>query len=321
MSNLMRTATFCFLLCLVLGSCAASEIIKPSQPSEVNEHLKGLRAAEHPKLSISPFPYDLSIESMKNVAAIVNSTSSVYTVQLDNGIPWQEALDGAPFPKNFQRDLRNRKNAIRPGQQIYLAIAPLQDDRTSWASAFDGQKAPGWVSKEHQINDRIRKAYVNYVLRVIEYFEPQYINIGVEAGDAAHKDVKKWQSLAPLFIETLETIKNKHSKLQAGLSWSLPLLMQGKTLTYSTQVISASDYVGISFYPYMGQFYEKIGGVDLPPPPQQWREPLVWLKKNVNKPIAICETGYSSSTVSDSRYGLSMASNANHQAAYVSRLR
>jgi len=322
MSNLICNVTFALILCLTLCSCVAAEVShnKQTKASLLSEHLLGVKATPGSKLSISPFPYDLTTESLEHVAAIVDAASSVYTIQLDNGIPWQEAFDKTPFPPDFERDLRNRKNAVRPDQKIYLAIAPLQDDRTSWANAFDGKKAPTWVLKETQINDKISQAYISYVFRVIDYFNPDYINIGVEAGDAAHKDAKKWQSLAPLFVKTLNAIKSKHPTRQAGISWSLPLLMQGQTLNRSEVVISVSDYIGISFYPYMHQFYEKIGGVSLPSPPAQWREPLSWLRENTNKPIAICETGYSSSTVIDKQYGLHMEGSEEQQAKYVAEL-
>jgi hypothetical protein len=55
-------------------------------------------------------------------------------------------------------------------------------------------------------------------------------------------------------------------------------------------IIDASDYLGISFYPYGDN--AAIGLPALPAPPYQWRNPLAWLKTYTTKPIAICETGY-----------------------------
>jgi hypothetical protein len=155
------------------------------------------------------------------------------------------------------------------------------------------------------------------VLRAIEYFHPTYLNIGVEAGDMAMRKPGKWPLFEDLFEECATQVKARYPSVKLGISFSLPLLMQRGVLDRAAKVIGQSDYIGISFYPYLSDFYAKLGGVRLPTPPQQWREPLSWLEQHAKKPVAICETGYSSKPVDLTRYGLSMNGDESLQSQYV----
>ena len=271
-------------------------------------------------VSITSFPYDLTHTAVKNVSELVSLSGNVYTVQLDNGIPWQAALDDKPFSDSIQNEWRQHLNAISPAQKIYLAIAPLQDDRISWATEFEGRDAPNWVRNENSLNEKITKAYTNYINRAIDYFNPDFINIGVEAGDLAAKDPGKWTAIEMLFNLTIKSIKEVDFDLPVGISWGLPLLLREDVLLRSSALIENLDYVGISFYPYMGQFYEKIGGIELPQPPDQWRLPFDWLQANIKKPVAICETAYSSHDVELPEYQLNMPSSSKLQIQYIEEL-
>lgn len=273
------------------------------------------------KVSISPFPYDLTPQSVQKVREICQKHCNLYTVQLDNGIPWQEALDNKPLPKEIQADWEGHRKSITRHQQVYLAIAPLQDDRITLATGHAGAQAPLWVLKGSHSDSKVLKAYQNYVLRAVKYFKPDYLNIGVEAGDLAAKKASQWKDFVTLYEQTSQAVKKHYPDLKIGISWGLPLLMKGGVLNRCQGLIQQSDYVGISFYPYMGQFYRKIGGRSIPEEaPAQWREPYKWLRHNIKKPVAICETAYSSSPVKVAEFGLDMAANADYQSLYVEDL-
>jgi hypothetical protein len=70
-------------------------------------------------------------------------------------------------------------------------------------------------------------------------------------------------------------------------------------------LIAVSDYVGISFYPYASLFDENFGA---PPYRSECprREPLAWLRAYTDKPIAICETGFTSRDIEFPQFGLKM---------------
>lgn len=273
------------------------------------------------KVGINPFPYDITPNAVKRTANLVRSNGDLYTVQLDNGLPWQDALKGKPFNKKIQDEWQRHREWRASHQSLFLAIAPLQTDRKSWAGGYDGTRAPKWVRGQKQLTPEIKKAYIQYVMRAVEYFQPDFINIGVEAMDLAHNSPQAWQGMEELYIATKNTIKRDYRDVPVGMSIGLPLAMQAEVFAKLDKVIDHSDYFGISFYPHLKQFYDKIGGYKIPSsPPDQWRTPLHWAKQNIDLPIAICETGYSSHTVKVKRWGLDMPSNSQWQAQYVEDL-
>ncbi len=277
-------------------------------------------AAAGARVSIQPFPYDLTAEAVSNVTSIVRDNANLYTVQLDNGIPWEAALAGSAFDAGLMDQWRRHKESIAPHHQVYLAIGPLADDRTSWAPDFQGKKAPAWAGEERRLNEQFKTAYTKYVLRAIEYFQPAYLNVGVEAGDMAAKKPSKWPVFEALYAHVVAEVRAKYPSLKIGISSGLPLLQKSGVLERVKKVIDQSDYVGISFYPYMSEFYVKLGADPLPAPPDQWRKPLEWLHQNVRKPIAICETGYSSEPVNLTHYGLKLQGGRDLQSQYVADL-
>jgi len=271
------------------------------------------------RVSISPFPYDKTTTAVETVSRIVRENANLYTVQLDNGVPWEAALEGKAYSSEVMEQWNRHKKAIGTNA-VYLAIAPLAEDRTSWAPGSGGQKAPSWARDEKQATASLKKAYIQHVMRAIAFFSPTFVNIGVEAGDMAAKKAQKWPQFEELFHECRQQIKAEHPEIQVGISFGLPFLMKEGVRQRAGRLIDESDYVGISFYPYMSEFYSKLGAAPLPAPPQQWREPLAWLKQNIRKPVAICETAYSSKPVSLPRYKLELKGDEKLQSQYISDL-
>ena len=270
-------------------------------------------------VSITPFPFDITPEAVQTVNRITGRFGNLATVQLDNGIAWQAALSGEPFDSKLTNQWNERKVAAGTNP-VYLAIAPLAEDRTSWAPAYGGGTAPAWAKDKNHTSAQLKKAYAQFVLRAVEFFHPEYLNIGVEAGDMAARDPRKWPLFEALFTECAREVRAQHPSLKLGISFSLPLLMNPGVLKKVAKVMEASDYVGISFYPYLSPFYAKLGASPLPPPPGQWQMPLEWLASHVTKPVAICETGYSSEPVSLPGYGLKLNGTEELQNEYITNL-
>lgn len=280
-------------------------------------------AGTEPLVSINPFPYDLTPEAAETSAGISREHGDLYTVQLDNGVPWQAALDGSEYPAEVMDGWKFHRESIGTDQPVFLAIAPLSLDRVNWAEDHGGKPAPDWIRKARRATPDLIQAYRNHVLRAVEYFEPAYLNIGVEAGDLAAKEPKRWPEFAKLYEATRDAVKAARPDLPIGISWGLPLLMKPGVTGRCAELIAASDYVGISYYPYLGEFYRLLGGASTPKnPPEQWREPYAWLRDHIEKPIAVCETAYSSTPVEYSGDGpaIEAAADAETQRLYVEDL-
>lgn len=274
----------------------------------------------YPPFAFSTFPYDFTAEAIHHTNEIADEWSGVYVVQLDNGIPWSEALNDAPYPQKVREtwdDYRGRAPKTNP---VYLALAPLGEDRETLIRASEGSKHPDRLKGLSLDHKDLKTAYTNYALRAVKEFSPTYVNLGLEAGELAFRNPKRWPEFISLYKAVRNTLKESHPDLQIGISFGLQSLMESSVQKRIIPIIEASDFIGISFYPYMSKFHERFGTSALPSPPEQWRAPLRFLRDFSDIPIAICETGYSSNDISLRNYRLSLSGSPTLQQQYLREL-
>jgi hypothetical protein len=115
-------------------------------------------------------------------------------------------------------------------------------------------------------------------------------------------------------------LKKEHPDLQIGISFSLGRLRTNGPANTARSLIANSDFVGLSFYPTASGFDEKFG---LPPygaGADSWRKPLAWIRAYTDKPIALCETGYTTQTTDIPAFKLHLEGDEAGQANYVREL-
>jgi len=266
----------------------------------------------------TPFYFDLTTSAIEQTHHIVEKYGNLYALHFDNGIPWHEALHDKPFPDKLQREwegLRRRKPAFH---KVYLGLAPVAKDRKTVSPSCEGSLSPWEKKPVYFDNGKVKKAYLNYVKKAVNYFEPDYLNLGIEAGEVAHRDKKAWKQFSTLYRYVRTALKKSHPDLQVGISFGLHTLMTDKKVAKSADaLLKDCDFIGVSFYPYMSQFHEKFGAKPLVAPPGQWTDALDWLASFTNKPIAVCETGYNVENVSLPKYDIKMKGNSLLQKQYV----
>jgi hypothetical protein len=272
------------------------------------------------RFGVSTFPFRISPVASEQTFRIAEDLSDIYVVQLDNGVPWSEAGADAEYPATVQNKWREFAAHAPSGRPVYLALAPLAEDRKSLAPASEGSLSRERFQGAAFDDPMVVKAYVAYALKAVRYFKPAYVNLGLEAGELAHRRPRDWDAFVALIRETTDALRHEFPTLKIGISFGLQSLMEKGTAERARQIIAFSDYVGISFYPYMSPFHEKFGAPPLPAPPDQWRVPLDWLASFADKPIAICETGYNTQDISVQTWGLQMKGSEAEQKDYVSDL-
>ncbi len=250
------------------------------------------------------FPYDFSLDAVRKTHEIILPNSNLYAIHLDQCLPWKEALEGKPFPKWLRNDWNDVSSRIPKDHSVYVAVTPTQTDRRSLAeqcgsSEDSPRKPPAEIVGKSYRDPLVQQAYFNYVKRVVEQFKPKYINIGIEMSELALQHPDEWPAFADLYLNTRKRLKESFPKLWVGMEFVLQSLMKPSVASLAKPVVDQSDYIGISFYPYGSAFGEKFGAPKLPSTAsgKQWKEPLEWLKRYTDKPIGICETGYTSDTV------------------------
>ena len=265
---------------------------------------------------VSTFPYGPSSGAADQAFRLAADLGDLYVVQLDNGVPWTEAAADTRFPELVERKWYDISAHAPPGRPLYLALEPLAEDRVSLAPSSEGSSSFGQSSSSFD-NPSIVKAYIVYAQRAVRFFKPTYLNLGVESGELAYRHPSEWNAYVTLIRSVMTALRPEFPTLKIGISFGLQSLMDPATAKRAQQIIDLSDYVGLSFYPYMSPFQEKFGLPALPSPPNQWRVPLDWVRTFTSKPIAICETGYNTQGVNLPKWGIEMTGTEAAQKDYL----
>ena len=290
--------------CMLLSSPPHAD---PAQAVGVTDTLFGLQ----------PFPYDFTQAALDKVHELSASEGTLAIVHRDNGIPWAEALVNAPFPASVENEWTDLAGRIPPGRATYLALAPLAEDRVSLAPASQGSSIPAALRHARFDSEAVKTAYLTYARRAVQRFHPRFLNLGIEAGELAARSPEQWPAFAALYEHVRSRLKREHPDVLIGISFGLPSLMTGDVGQRAKGVVAASDFLGLSFYPYMSAFYERFGAAPLSAPPGQWREALAWAARYTDKPLAICETGYSTRNVNLPAFDLHLTGSPALQEQYV----
>ena len=131
------------------------------------------------------------------------------------------------------------------------------------------------------------------------------------------RDSARWAQFERLYEHVRSSLKKEFPDLQIGISFSLGHLRVETNAKAAKSLIAKSDYVGLSFYPSASPFDEKYG---LPPygsGADAWRKPLAWVRAYTDKPLALCETGYTTLNCDVPQFDLHIKGDPQLQAAYV----
>ena len=221
-------------------------------------------ADARPLFGFTPFPYDATPEAVAKTQAILNDNANIHAIHLDDGIPWEELLDDKPFPARVTKDWDDQARTIPAGRPVYVGLAPLAKDRKSLAPGKGAQDfmALPWSLKFAALDDdKVKRAYLEYARRAVARFKPTYLNLGIEAGEMASRDPKRWPQFEALYRYVFDALKRDNPQLKIGISFGLQGLRKAATAQRAKALVESSDYIGLSFYPTASPFGEMIAGV------------------------------------------------------------
>ena len=242
-------------------------------------------------MGFTPWPLDLTNEGVKQAYDFLHQHADIVAHHFDGGLPWQEALDGKAFPKHLQDDWNFRKSQTLKTQKIYLAITPVNFERTglaqNWGENGDSQPlAEPWGS--YRLNDEhVKQAFFNYAKRAVEFFKPDYLAIGIETNIIISKAPDKWQDYLELNAYVYNELKKDYPKLPVFSTVQYEHLRgienEAKKNVKQQQpgvqeLLKHSDLLALSTYRF---------GLDHNPYTADYFKPALAF----NKPLAISETG------------------------------
>ena len=183
----------------------------------------------------------------------------------------------------------------------YFSLA--KDHGKSFMIAIDWQKVDrsgikgSWSFTDQETASLFKKD----MLRLVEAYNPDYINLGVEVNYYALTSSRGFRAFASTFRELKEEIKQEKPELKVGLSYQLELLYghhngwgQSQTLTTLDNMLGDIDFLGISTYPNMVSTNKQTDVLFS-------TKYLDSLSKAYAIPIGISETGVSSSLYDESQ--------------------
>jgi hypothetical protein len=244
-------------------------------------------------MGFTPFPYEVSLEATDYVYNKIATHADIIDHHFDNGVPWVEAFENKPFSNNIVNDWNFRKEKTPANQKVYVSVSALRTSRDSMAlyrgEADDMPLPKPWNT--YRFNDEhVKVAYVNYCKRLIEFFNPQFFNMSVEANLLYYLKSSLWSDYMDFHKHVFTELKASYPSLTIFSSVTgahiMPGFFAGNDFVQQRlavlQVLEYSDLYAISFYPYLSGY---LGNAF----PDNTFDELFNISE---KPLAIAETGY-----------------------------
>ena len=236
------------------------------------------------RMGFTGFPHDFSIEAVVNARQFSRQNADIIAHHIE-GVPWAELLAGKPFGDELINEWKGKKEATPEGGKVYLAISPGRGDLKPGEKSLPFPKELVGKSYDDPV---VMKAYLGYCRRMVEFFKPDYLGIGIEVNEIYQAGPDKWRAYAALHRHVYQELKKDHPDLPIFASFTLHGMLnqtgrkREAMLTAFREVMPFNDLVAVSFYPFIRGGTTDIDGC------------LRWLTEHFDrykKPYAFVEVG------------------------------
>lgn len=274
-------------------------------------------------LGFTDFPHANSVAAVNEAFAIIARDGDMAVMHFDDGVPWQEALDGVnhvtPYTQNYAADylasINFKKSAIPSGHVVYLAVTPLSFSRDTLAAhrgnAGNEPLALPWSGYAFDHPDVIA-AFGAHCENMIAAFAPDYFAYAIEANMLQSMNASQWPAFVKLAQATYTAIKARHPNLPVFVTLQASFFhadIAGQTAAIG-QLLPYTDFIAVSGYPYTDQNDPRKLAVD-------YFSAVADLAPR--KPFAVAETAWPAEDVT-SPYPVTIPASPAGQQIYVQRL-
>ncbi|HWP23645.1 MAG TPA: hypothetical protein VNM15_05610 [Candidatus Binatia bacterium] len=262
------------------------------------------------------WPADLSREGVRAAEEFAYAHGDIVSIMLIGGIPWPEALEGKPYSRDVQQALSYRPPA---GKKLFLSISPLDKDRRTLAPYWgerDSMPLPSPWDRETLNSARVKKAFLQFVVRSVQTLRPDYLAIGVESNVLLSREPAKWAALKDLHRETYGALKKAFPALPVFFTTEVlhykKLASDAKRADQEREVaelMKFSDLFAMSVYPHMSREVPR-------PVPGEFLD----FATRFRKPIAVSESGMTSRAVQLRSYGVTLPGSEDDQRHFTELL-
>ena len=241
------------------------------------------------RMGFTPFPPDNTSQAAKDVTEFIKRNADIVAEHMES-VPWTEALNGQAFQANLMNSWRDRKNNVPANATIYLALNPGRGALADYWGASEHDPLPAEFKGKTFSDLIVKQAYLSYCKRAIEFFQPEYMAIGIEVNELVYNAPDKAAAYRELHEYIYKELKKSYPKLPIFASITLhgllderhPKADRDRALAFVKELMPYNDLVGISFYPFFGNMSDQLDRV------------FGWLTSafdGYGKPYAVAETG------------------------------
>ncbi len=243
------------------------------------------------RMGITGFPHDMTAEAAIATQKFSQNNGDIIAHHIE-GVPWTAMHRGEAFPKPFADAMNGKKSMTPPGGKVYLAISPGRGELKPHDKA---PKIPSALRGKQYSDPLVKQAYLRYCQKMIEFFDPDYLAIGIEVNEIWGVIFKReWKASLDLHKYVYQQLKRDHPELPIFASMTLHTLhnKQGGMVDGMSDLMPYCDLVGISYYPFFVEDKSRLKTFD-------------WLFKEFDrydKPYAMVETNAAAETTKFDSY-------------------
>jgi hypothetical protein len=267
-------------------------------------------------MGVTPWPADFTASEVDTAYNFINNHCDIVSHHFDDGIPYDEAFNKQPMPANFQQDVSARKLKTATGKKIFLSVSALNLTRKEKADYYQNDPVADSIKnywKQLAFNDpKVVTAYINYISWLIDQFQPVYVNYGVES-NVSLWDGASFNLYKDFLSKVYAQLKIKYSSLPFFISFIVDESAEG--FANASQLLSFTDFIGLSAYPYVTVSSSASGNTDPENFPAGYFEKFISLAPS--KPLAFAETGYIAENLIIPSYSLNKQGREDWQKKYL----
>ncbi len=249
-------------------------------------------------MGFSPWQYDGTLEAMDWTYDRIAVEGDIISHHMEEGVPWPEAYSGAAFPASFQTEIEGRASRRVNGQKVVLQISPLnvaRDGMALYRGNSPTEPLPEPWNTYALDSTQVKTAFLNYAERMIGYFQPDYLLIGVEVNLLIRNNYPLWSAYVALHSYVYSELKKTHPTLPISVSvFCVPYFPQWSDVDNALGIPEKQaqglvdlgpsiDFISYSVHPFMSGLLAESFPVD-------YLDTLFSLLPG--KPVAVSESSY-----------------------------
>lgn len=270
-------------------------------------------------MGVTPWPADFTTNEVDTAYRFINDHCDIVSHHFDEGIPYDEAFYNKPMPPALVQDVQTRLTKTAAGKKVMLSIAALSGFRITkgdyYTNATTAAATKDYWRQLPYGDSRVATAYVNYVSWLVDQFHPVYVNFGVES-NASGWDPAQFALYKSFLAQVYPQLKSKYPGIPFFISFIVDETNEG--FNYASQLISYTDLIGLSAYPYVSVSSSANGNTDPANFPANYFDKFSDL--STGKGLVFAETGYIAEDLHIPTYNLNKQGTAAWQKAYLELL-